>query len=316
MGAIRHVEQYSPNLSVQQRTPTTPPDPRVIPARSEPAATTSGLVSVTVAGQETRIGFERIGPVRSEPLGSEAGPISIVVLHGWGSSASVMQGLVQELARTHAVHSLEFPGHGRTPVSATAWGAEEHVEAVLAYVNQYVTGRYIILGHSNGGRIALFLASSTDPPPELAGLVLIGPSGVRRRRTVGYFVRRTLATMLKAPFSILPERAREYGLDWLRHTLIWQALGSSDYRALEGTMRETFVRTVNAYVEDRLSRITVPVLLFRGELDDAVSDEQMRVLERGISGAGFVTIEGADHYAFLGRPDIVVSGTRLFLDEL
>ena len=81
-------------------------------------------------------------------------------------------------------------------------------------------------------------------------------------------------------------------------------------------MRETFVRTVNAYVEDRLPRISVPVLLFRGELDDAVSDEQMRVLERGISGAGFVTIEGADHYAFLGRPDIVVSGTRLFLDKL
>ncbi len=267
---------------------------------------TQGIRSITmnVAGHATVLQYTVAGPDNAE---------SVLVLHGWGSNASVMESVVRFLSKSFRVYNLELPGHGNTPPPAVAWGLEEHAEAVREFVRRTVANKFSIFGHSNGGRIALFLASEMDAPAALRSLILVSPSGIRRKPSFKVVVRRTLATLLKAPFQILPGRAKEYGLDWLRHTLIWSLLGSSDYRSLHGVMRTTFVKTVNSYVEDRLSKIRIPVLMFRGEKDDAITDDQMKILEAGIDDAGLVTVEDAGHYAFLDRPDIVESGTMLFL---
>ena len=96
------------------------------------------------------------------------------------------------------------------------------------------------------------------------------------RRTLKYHVRRTLAQVLKAPFQILPAPLRDFGLDWLRHSLVWKLLGSSDYSGLTGTMRGTFVKTVTHHLDDALHRIEQPVLLFWGDQDTAVGRDQTR----------------------------------------
>jgi len=259
---------------------------------------------VDVAGHEAVLRYRVSGPDDAE---------SVLVLHGWGSNASIMDSVVRFLSNSYRVYNLELPGHGNTPPPPVAWGLEEHAAAVGEFIRRIIPNEFSIFGHSNGGRIALFLASETDAPSGLLRLILVSPSGIRRKRSFKVAARRTLATILKAPFQLLPGRAKEYGLDWLRHTVIWSLLGSTDYRALSGVMRETFVKTVNSHVEDRLARIQVPVLLFRGDKDDAISGEQMEKLEAGIKDAGLVTVEGAGHYAFLDRPDIVEAGTTRFL---
>jgi len=224
-----------------------------------------------------------------------------------------MECVVLFLSNSYRVYNLELPGHGNTPAPPIAWGLEEHASAVKDFIAQCIPGNFSIFGHSNGGRIALFLASENDVPPGLQRLILVSPSGIRGSRSFKVSVLRTLAFILKAPFLLLPGKAQEYGLDWLRHTVIWSFLGSSDYRALHGVMRETFVKTVNSYVEDRLANIRIPVLVFRGENDDAISNEQMKKLEAGIQDAGLVTVDRAGHYAFLDRPDIIEAGTSQFL---
>jgi pimeloyl-ACP methyl ester carboxylesterase len=79
-------------------------------------------------------------------------------------------------------------------------------------------------------------------------------------------------------------------------------------------MRDTFVRTVTCFLEDRVSRITVPVLIFWGTNDTAVSETQIKRLEELLPDAGLVRLEGAGHYGFLDDPETFLSGTRYFLD--
>ena len=174
-----------------------------------------------------------------------------------------------------------------------------------------------VVGHSNGGRIALFMASDGDLRRHVRALVLVSPSGVTPVRTWRYHVKRNVAQALKAPFELLPEgQAKDYALDWLRHSLVWKLLGSSDYRALEGVMRETFVKTVSFHLEDRLPHIQVPVLLFWGTADAAISRHQMRVLETRIPDAGLVPLDGAGHYGYLDDPDTFAAATRHFLADV
>ena len=244
------------------------------------------------------------GPEDGEP---------ILLLHGWGSSAELMRPLAGALDDTYRICNLDLPGHGHSPYPPEAWGVPEHAALVAQRIRENLDPPVTIIGHSNGGRIALYMAGDDAYHSLISRLVLISPSGIQPERGLKYHLRRSTARALRAPFELLPGRAREFTLDWLRHSLVWRLLGSSDYRSLEGVMRETFVKTVNTFVEDRLHRIAVPTLLFRGNRDTAVSRRQMQVLEDGIADSGLVELEGAGHYGYLDDPSTVVSATQHFL---
>ena len=260
---------------------------------------------------EVPFGYEQL---HLECSGPETGA-PVLLLHGWGSSAQLMQPIAAALADQYRLFNLDLPGHGHSPPPPEAWGVPEHAGLVRTFLDKEVGEPVTIIGHSNGGRIALFLASDPETAPLLKRLVLISPSGIPARRTWKYYVRKNLAQVLKAPFQILPAPLSDYGLDWLRHSLVWRALGSSDYRALEGVMRETFVKTVNGYVHERLHRIGVPTLVFWGDQDTAISRRQMAILEDAIPDAGLVILEGAGHYGYLDDPDTFIAATRYFLEH-
>lgn len=252
------------------------------------------------------LNVEAAGPEEAEP---------VFLLHGWGSSAELMRPIAQALAGAYRVYNIDLPGHGRSPAPPVAWGVPEHAELVRQLIEARASGPVTVVGHSNGGRIALYMASEPSMAPLIRRLVLISPSGITPQRSWAYYARKHVARALKAPFEVMPERLREPGLDWLRHSLLWRALGSSDYRALDGVMRETFVKTVNHYLDDRVSRIDVPCLLFWGDHDEAISRHQMDVLEREIPDAGLVVLPGAGHYAYLDAPDVFAAATRYFLED-
>ncbi len=253
-----------------------------------------------------RLQVQVTGPQEGEP---------VLVLHGWGSSAAVMAGLARSLSDPFRVFAVDLPGHGGSPPPSEPWGVPEHAQLVLRFIRERIGGPVTVVGHSNGGRIALYMASETDMAPLIRRLVLISPSGIPRRRTLKYRLRSGAAKWLKAPFERMPDPVRAFGLDWLRHSLVWKMLGSSDYAQLDGVMRDTFVRTVNFYVTDRLSRISAPTLLFWGDRDEAISREQMETLASGIPDAGLVELKGASHYGFLDDPDTVILATRHFLEH-
>jgi pimeloyl-ACP methyl ester carboxylesterase len=124
-----------------------------------------------------------------------------------------------------------------------------------------------------------------------------------------------MANLLKTPFEALPSPLREPALDWLRHSLVWRLLGSSDYNTLSGVMRETFVKTVNHHLNGTLERIQVPTLLFWGTEDEAISRRQMQMIENAVDDCGLVELEGAGHYGHLDDFETVASATRHFLEN-
>lgn len=254
-------------------------------------------------------GFEQLNVETSGPENGEP----VLLLHGWGSSAENMRVIAGALQDTYRVYNLDLPGHGLSPAPAEPLGVPEHAAIVADFIRQVVAQPVTIIGHSNGGRISLFMASDPDYKSLIKRLILISPSGVAPHRPPGYYVKKYTAKILKAPFQILPKPLKEFGLDWLRHSLVWKLLGSSDYRALEGVMRETFVRTVTHHLDDRLPDIGVPTLLIWGENDTAISRRQMEVLEKGIADSGLVVLENAGHYGYLDDFDTFIAATHHFL---
>ena len=244
------------------------------------------------------------GPETGEP---------ILLLHGWGSSAANMSAISEALSDSYRVYNLDLPGHGLSPAPPDGLGVPEHAALVADLIRDRIGPPVTIVGHSNGGRIALYMASEPAMKALIKRLVLISPSGVTPQRPPSYYIKKYTARALKAPFEFLPPKLREFGLDWLRHSLVWRLLGSTDYRALEGSMRGTFVKTVTHHLDDRLREIEVPTLLIWGDRDTAISRYQMQVLEKNIRDAGVVVLEGAGHYSYLDDFDRFIGATRYFL---
>jgi pimeloyl-ACP methyl ester carboxylesterase len=254
-----------------------------------------------------------VGTESTEVIVYDDGPregFVLFILHGWGSSANLMQPLSSRLSPFWRTIRIDMPGHGASPPPPSAWGVPQHVELLENIANELQIKECAIIGHSNGGRIALELASRADKRLDPAFLVLNSPSGIKRKRSPQYYVRLWTARILKLPFAVLPGPLKEAGLDWLRHSVVWSWLGSSDYRALSGVMRETFVQTVNHYVTPRLSQITCPVLVFWGTKDDAISRGQMDELVSLLPDAGFFELENAGHYGYLDQPDTIAAAVK------
>jgi pimeloyl-ACP methyl ester carboxylesterase len=257
-----------------------------------------------------------LGPLTATDLyRNVAGPPDapdVLLLHGWGSSTVHMQPVAKRLADRYRTHCLDLPGHGHSPPPPEPWGVPEHAALIADYIDAEATAPLPIIGHSNGGRIALYMASHAAYANLVKQLILLAPSGIEPERALSTQLKGTLARTIKAPFTWLPEPLQSPALDWLHHSLLWQTLGSSDYNALSGVMRSTFVRTVTHHLNDDVHRITVPTLVFRGEDDTAISEQQVQYLVDHIPDAGRIDLPG-DHYAHLHALDTVVAAGRHFL---
>ncbi len=244
-----------------------------------------------------------------------AGAEPLLLLHGWGSSSEHMQPVAEALDASYRCHLVDLPGHGSSPPPPEPWGVPEHADCLREYIQHEIQTKVTILGHSNGGRLALYLASQPATSDLIRRLVLVSPSGVRPERSWAVRARSGVAKALKAPVQALPAPVREPALDWLHHSAVWKALGSSDYNAASGVMRETFVKTVNHHLDDDLDRVSVPTLLFWGTDDEAVSRRQMSVLEDAIPDCGLVELPDAGHYGHLEQFDTFLSAVRYFLNH-
>ena len=281
---------------------SSPPASTAPPPPTATAPPTGGAV----AALADRLHLEVDGPEGAPP---------VLLLHGWGSSAELMRAAGAPLVADRRVYNLDLPGHGRSPAPPEPWGVPEYAAAVAHVLRTRGLGPLPLVGHSNGGRIALTLASDPATAGLVERLVLVSPSGVRPDRPPSYYLKTAWARLLKAPFLLVPAGPlRERGLAWLRTTVYWRLIASGDYQAATGVMRATFVKTVNFLLsEERLARIAAPTLLLWGDRDTAVSRRQVDVLARAIPDAGLVVLEGAGHYGYLDAPAPYAAAARRFL---
>jgi len=241
----------------------------------------------------------------------------LLILHGWGSSGRVMMPLAKDLAQVRTCYVIDLPGFGASPEPKTGWEIDDYAAIIEAFASSLnlTDTKADLLVHSFGGRIALKLCASEFGKTHFDKVLITGGAGMKPARSAGYFVRKYTAKSLKAPFLLLPPKQQQKALNWLRKTSIWRTLGSGDYSKLSGVMRETFVKSVNEYLEPCLPKIPHEVLLLWGRNDEATPLYQAKRMEEGIAGAALVVIEGAGHYAFLDKPKRFASIAEAFFKE-
>jgi pimeloyl-ACP methyl ester carboxylesterase len=217
----------------------------------------------------------------------------LLLLHGWGASSELFAPVLSPLLQARTVVVPDLPGFGKTPAPPGPWSAHDYARWVVALLDRLELERCDVIGHSNGGRIAIVLAA--EHPERVGKVVLVDSAGIRQRQRLHHRLRVRTYKMLRAAegSSLLPQSIRR------RARARADSRGSPDYRAASGVMRGTLVRLVNEDLAPLLPRIAAPVLLIWGDRDDDTPLEDARVMERLIPDAGLVVLKGAGHFSYL-----------------
>lgn len=106
-------------------------------------------------------------------------PVTMFCLHALGASSAEFEPLARELGDEFEVVALDLPGFGGLS-AATGVTVDEMVEHVIRRIRRHGATRWMLAGHSMGGKIATIVAArtvaGTAPLFGLAGVVLLAAS--------------------------------------------------------------------------------------------------------------------------------------------
>lgn len=220
----------------------------------------------------------------------------VLLLHGWGSSLTLYKRIIDSLKGKCRLVAVDFPGCGGSDTMSEPWDIKCYSDFVLKFMAAVGLENPIMIGHSHGGRVTLYMnAMGLVKSPKIvlldsAGLIPKKSFKQKARAKSFKAIKRVLTLPVIKNFSgSLLEKARNH-------------YGSADYNAAPEVLRKTLVSLVNTDLRDKLPNIKCPTLLIWGENDTDTPLSDAKIIESLISDSGLCVIKGAGHFAFIERP--------------
>lgn len=217
----------------------------------------------------------------------------VVLLHGWGQNIQMMDPLGKNIF-DKKITILDFPGFGGSEIPKFAYTIYDYTEFLHEFLESLNIENPVLIGHSFGGRVAICYAARYA----VSKLVLFGSPFIKREKN-GLKVK------------ILKQLKKIKCLNNLAEYMKGH-MGSADYRAASGVMREILVNTVNIDLSEEAKKITVPTLLIWGDKDEAVPVSEAKELEKLISDSALIVLNGS-HYCYLENLNHVASILENFI---
>jgi pimeloyl-ACP methyl ester carboxylesterase len=213
---------------------------------------------------------------------------AVLLFHGWGDDHRTFQSLVPLLTDRYELIALDLPGFGASQAPQAAWNLDDYARLVADFLIKVKIDRlYAIIGHSNGGALAirglslgLFKADK---------LVLIASAGVRNSQPAKRALTKTVAKAGKATTFWLPKETK----DRLR-TKLYGTVGS-DMLAVP-TLEQTFKLTVRQDVQADAAKLRLPTLLISAANDPAIPLKDGRRFSHLITGSRLEVLESDSHF--------------------
>ncbi len=252
---------------------------------------------------------------------------TIVLAHGGSAHAHWWDFVAPALTRLGRVLALDFRGHGRSAwTDPPDYGPPAYLKDLVGFL-EFLGTPVVLVGHSMGGELAQRVA--VRHPHLLEALVIVDSAhgGLpmmtrlmwrwKRRKQGGPRPELDNPEALIARFRLSPSG----------HALSPQALAQLALKGAEqlpngkwafrfDPKTRVWRRQRGNFTKPRLSAITMPTLLLRGEHSALVSARMVRRMHRGIRGSILRTIRHAYHHVPLDNPDATVAAISEFVAEL
>jgi pimeloyl-ACP methyl ester carboxylesterase len=211
-------------------------------------------------------------------------------------------------ARDRTVVGIDQRGHGRSPDDARPFSYDDMAEDTAAVIRALRLGAVDVVGHSDGGNVALKLARAH---PELVRRVVVSGANLRANLPPDELAKRQQwssaqlsAFLAEFEKRMPPSFRRDYEAVTPDGAAHWNVVLAKSYRLW---MTPTVIAPAD------LAAIQAPVLVIAGDQDFASLEETAEIF-RGLRQAQLFIVPGTGHGTFAQKPDLVNLAIRQFLD--
>jgi 3-oxoadipate enol-lactonase len=241
------------------------------------------------------------------------GTPSLVFLHYWGGSSRTWDGVAAELADGHRSIAIDHRGWGDSDAPQTGYRLADLADDAHGVIEALELRRYVLIGHSMGGKAAQLLAARR--PVGLCGLVLVAPSPPtptvpqqeqREALLHAYDSTDSIAYVRDHILTALPLTEEQ------RAQVIEDSL-----RGAHQARRAWPTEMMPEDIRSDVSLINVPTLVLSGERDQVDPPERLRQeLLPHIAGAELQVLPNAGHLSMLEAPKAVAHAIEQFVATL
>ena len=228
----------------------------------------------------------------------------LYIIHGWTYSLDKWQPLLKLLQQA-GIKPVMLRVPGLTSTSKQVWDVDSYVSWLDKQLA--ASSQPIVLGHSNGGRLALNYC--LFKPTKIKALILLNSAGVADRSKLKRIKRQLfkLASKLLRPlkrFSLLEK-------------IVYRLSGGSDYRLAPANMKLTLANLLKSDNRLQLSKVTTPTAIIWGSQDRVTPIWQAEKLQQSLQQVtSYNVIDGSGHIPYFSHPDQLSKIIIQLLDSL
>ncbi len=228
----------------------------------------------------------------------------ILMLHGWGDSLTSFHDLVIDLMPENMVVALDLPGFGATEAPHEVWDLDNYSSFVADFLAKLKLKPDVVMGHSNGGALAIRAISLGKINPNK--LVLLASSGIRDGQKGKRAITKAVAKAGKATTFWLPEQKKNN----LRQKL-YGTIGSD--MLVVPRLQETFKRTVRQDVQADAKKLNLPTLLVFADKDPAIPISDAHKYNELIKGSILEVLKSDNHFIHQDQPGKIAALIQEFI---
>jgi len=227
-------------------------------------------------------------------LHKKAKPTRLVWLHGWGVDHKTLLPIASFFDTETENYLLDLSGFGKSPAPKKVYDSLDYAKEIAKWLKSFKTKKpTYIIGHSFGGQTAIQIANLY--PKLVNGLVLIGASGLKRKRSLFFKIKVLVFKIAAKTFKTI---FGENNFAKLKSKLV-NKLGSTDYKNANEIMRKILVKVTNENLQNIASKIKAPALLIYGEKDLQTPSYFGKKYNELIKNSKFVKLQELNHYTIL-----------------
>jgi pimeloyl-ACP methyl ester carboxylesterase len=239
----------------------------------------------------------------------------IVLLHGFLENSSMWDSVSEVLSKNNRIITIDLLGHGDSDCLGYVHSMEIMAEAVEAVLRKLRIRRFILVGHSMGGYVALAFAEKN--PEKLKGFCLMNSTSIaddeerkQLRARANKFVQNNFKSMVQMSFSnLFSEESRVTYKDEMKAALE-EALKTpvQGYIACQEGMR------IRPNRENVLKQLPCKKLLIISK-KDPVLDFEASVLEAKSNNAESIVFNGG-HMSHIENKNELIEALKQFVKAI
>lgn len=229
----------------------------------------------------------------------------LLILHGYLGMSDNWKTLATQFASEgFQTHALDLRNHGRS-FHSDEFTYDAMVQDILDYCQENNLDKISIIGHSMGGKVAMFFATKY---PEMVDKLIIADIGPKYYRPHHQDI---MAGLNAVDFSKKPERSDveellkphipDFGTrQFLMKSLYWVEPGQLGFRFNVSVFNDKIDNIGEALPENTV--FEKPTLFLKGGNSNYIKDEDVEIIQKHFPNSEIQTIANAGHWLHAEKP--------------